>query len=1224
MSKIIKISAVAAAVAITFSATSTIAATTFDKAYGSETSNIKQYSKDKSQQIQTRYIVQLEDEPLATYRGGVVGLMATSSLVTGDSKVQLASKAAVQYKSYLKAKQKQLSRSITQVSGARVSKTFDTLFNGVVVEGKPGQLAKLSSLPGVKKVFLDTEYHAVMDASIDVIKGVEAWQALGGQSEAGKGIKVAVIDSGIRPENPMFSADGFGEPEFTAEEQQYLTDNPDYCRIPTGDASFCNNKLIVARAFGPTPGSIHPDEYLSPLGYDGHGTHVAGTAVGNPVEITYQGSNLAISGVAPAAQLLAYKALYHTIDDRASGTTSALMSALEAAIADGADVINNSWGGGAGGNPATSAYADLFKAAEEAGVVVVTAAGNDGNAPQTIGCPSCIESGLTVANTQTGRFFSQTVEVAGESYMTTEGSNGLLKSVLELPIISAQVIAPDNFEGCEEFAEGVSFADSVALISRGTCSFSIKAANAEKAGAKAVIIHNNVPGGAMGMDMGDATIPAVAVSQEDGESFVELLTNAEDMLIARLDPTVTRTIVEKFTDAVNSSSSRGPNGEPNFLKPDIAAPGTDILSAFSPDEGNGITFSSLTGTSMASPHVAGAAALMKQKHPQWNAVQIKTALMSTSKMDGLHKEDLITEADPFDVGAGRLDIPSSFDAALTFGHGSYADPSCLNVCSFSNTMTNMLAEAGEWSAKVVTDMAGAEISVSPNVINLGALGSENGGDTAEFNLDIDTTFNSVKGWNFGHVVWTHTSGKVAHLPFAIHDDETTNASVFKVSVDADSLNSYTPAKVNVEFNNTVYSDDFEVNIALGENAEMLSGSQPVATVTNGSGELTLSDDKRTINWQGALKRESFVIESEDFLGTTSLTGFDIEPFACTGDCDEFSVTVNANFIFDGREYSSFTVSDNGFIAVGDADTTGSSSPQMMPDAKTPNGVIAPLWADFDLAGGSTGGGQLYLGSLSNAAGDVFYIVEWHNAELYEGTGEQYTFQVIITEGTDEIRINYIDVPQLPSVYSAGVESVDGKIGAQLENIPTGNNIGKGYILNKAEGGFVAVDFQVFAKDRSHFTASDSVVVDEEQTVTIDVLENDLAESRFVFDAKASSETSTSEFLAHKGARIKGSLEASTVKVAAQPSNGSVVVNDDGSIDYTPNSQFSGEDSFTYTVREASGTTSAETTVSITVNDTIAPPQPEPEKETGNGSSGSLGWLILLATPLTMLRRRIKK
>ena len=102
--------------------------------------------------------------------------------------------------------------------------------------------------------------------------------------------------------------------------------------------------------------------------------------------------------------------------------TSALMSALEAAIADGADVINNSWGGGAGANPASSAYGELFKAAEEAGVVVVTAAGNDELALKTIGCPGCIESGLTVANTQTGRFFSQTIEVAGQSFISTEAA----------------------------------------------------------------------------------------------------------------------------------------------------------------------------------------------------------------------------------------------------------------------------------------------------------------------------------------------------------------------------------------------------------------------------------------------------------------------------------------------------------------------------------------------------------------------------------------------------------------------------------------------------------------------------------------------------------------------------------------------------------------------------------------------------------------------------------
>ncbi|ASM48365.1 hypothetical protein PESP_a0077 [Pseudoalteromonas espejiana DSM 9414] len=1228
-----KRTALSSAIGLAMMSYGAVAAPDLSKGYVPETSSVKTYSQDKTISTKARYIIQLEDEPLATYKGGIAGLEATSAAVTGDSKIKLSSAPALKYSSYLKAKQKSVAQVAASVSGGSVSHSFSTLFNGIVIEGEQGQREALAKLSGVKKVFLDTEYHTLMDASIDVIKGVQAWQALGGQSEAGKGIKVAIIDSGIRPENPMFSDVGFTAAEFSEEEAAYIAENPDYCRIEGGEANFCNNKLIVARAFGPTPNDVHPDEYIgSPLGYDGHGTHVAGTAVGNPIEITYQDNNVSITGVAPAAQLMAYKALWHTADGRGSGTTVALMGALEAAIKDGADVINNSWGGGAGGNPSSSAYSDLFTAAEEAGVVVVTAAGNDGNGAQTIGCPSCIESGITVANTQTGRFFSQQVEVAGETYLSLEGSNGLLTDPISLPIISAQVIAPDNFEGCEEFAENISFADSVALISRGSCAFSAKVANAEKAGATAVIIHNNVAGGAMGMSMDDATIPASAISQEDGLSLVELLTDAEEPIIASLDPSVKRTIQEKFTDAVNSSSSRGPNGEPSFLKPDIAAPGTDILSAYSPDEGNGISFNAISGTSMASPHVAGAAALMKQAHPEWNAVQIKTALMSSSKMDGLHKEDLVTKADAFDVGAGRLDMPSALDAALTFSHGSYADPSCLSVCSFSNTVQNMTDIAGEWTAKVVTDMEGAEITVSPSTVMLGAHGStstdaegtETSTDVAEFNLDIDSTFNDVKGWNFGHVVWTHSeTGQVAHLPFAVYDNEATNSSVFSATVDADSLNSSTPAKVGVRFNNTLFTDELSVNVKLDENAELLTGAAPVVEVTNGAGEVTLSEDNKELTWTGTLGAKEFAINSSDFLDTLSLADEGFEPQSCPDGCDEITITVEADFIFDGKEYSAFTISDNGFIAVGaDVNTDGSYAPQAMPNSKSPSGVIAPLWADFDLAGG-TGGGEIYVAQFESG----YVVVEWHDVELWNSaTGDKYTFQVILKEGTDEVRINYIDVPALPAPYSAGVESADGNVGAMLDTVPTGTGIGSGYLVDQIKGGTVDIQYQAFAKDRSHYTAADSVEVDEEQTINIDVLANDMAESRFVFDAVASSETENAEFSAHKGVRIKGSLVASTVEVVSAPANGSTAVKEDGTIDYTPNAQFSGEDSFTYTVREASGTTAEETTVSIVVNDTIADPQPvtpTPEPES-NGSSGSLAWLTLLAAPFAFMRRRKQK
>lgn len=1223
MSKTIRMSTVAAAVGLAVVSQAAVAAPTFEKAVQSELLSKASYSQQKQIESKTRYIIQLEDEPLATYSGGVPGYEATSAAATGESKLNLRSEPAIQYGAYLKKKQKQLASSAAAATGTQVRTSFSALFNGIVVEGQSGQLETLAKLPGVKKVFLDTEFHAVMDASIDIVKGVEAWQKSGGQSEAGKGVKVAIIDSGIRPENPMFSDIGLAAPEFTEEQLAHLEQNPDYCRADAGDEDFCNNKLIVAREFYPLPSGVHPDEYMSPLGFDAHGTHVAGTAVGNPIEITYQGIDVELSGVAPAAQLLAYKALWHKADGRASGTTSALMSALETAIADGADVINNSWGGGAGANPASSAYGELFKAAEEAGVVVVTAAGNDGNGPQTIGCPGCIESGLTVANTQTGRFFSQTIEVAGQQFISTEGSNGLLESTMQFPLVAAHHVDPENKEGCYDYSEGVSFADSVAFVSRGECSFEQKADKAAAAGAEAIIIHNNGAGGAMGMSMDGATIPASSVSLEDGQAILALLEEAEDALVATLDPSIKRTVLEKYTDAVNQSSSRGPNGEPSFLKPDIAAPGTAILSAFSPDEGNGLTFNAITGTSMASPHVAGAAALMKQHHPDWSAVQIKTALMSTSKMSGLHKEDLVTKADAFDVGAGRLDIPSALAASLTFSKGSYADPSCLTVCSFENVATNMLDEEGEWTGTVVTDMDGAEVSLSPATLTLGAHGSET--ESATFNLDIDTTFNVNKGWNFGHVVWTHSSGKVAHLPYAIYDKDSSDATVLNANVDADTLNSYTPARMSVEFDNMTFADEFEVAIQLGEGAQLLKGAPVVDTATAGSGELSVDKANNTILWKGSVAQSSLTLTEDDFLGDVSLTQFDIPAVKCTDTCDEVSFTVNAPFKFAGKEYSAFTVSDNGFIAVGaDVDTNGSYAPQAMPDMQAPNGVIAPLWADFDLVGG-TGGGELYIGALSDADDNTYHIVEWHKAQLWGGDGTEYTFQVVIKEGTDEIRFNYIDVPALPASYTAGVESVDGTLGDTI-TAPQGLGLAKGYVINQVAGGKVNIDYQVVANNKSHYTAADVVTTDEEETVNIAVLANDLGESRFSFNAKVTSETSTETFIANKGVRVEGSLQASTVKVVDAPANGELTVKEDGTIDYTPNTGFAGEDSFTYTVREAAGLTSEPTMVTVTVNDTIADPQPTPDvspepDNSSSGSSGSLAWLALLAAPFAALRRR---
>ena len=147
------------------------------------------------------------------------------------------------------------------------------------------------------------------------------------------------------------------------------------------------------------------------------------------------------------------------------------------------------------------------------------------------------------------------------------------------------------------------------------------------AGAAGLVVYNSNPGAPITMSMPGVTFPSVMISKDDGEAIVEAM--GETASEGTIGSEIKRLMVPSLADTINSSSSRGPNGNQNMLKPDLAAPGTNILSAYSPDDG-GEDFNMISGTSMASPHVAGAAAMMRQLHPDWSANDIKTALTSTS------------------------------------------------------------------------------------------------------------------------------------------------------------------------------------------------------------------------------------------------------------------------------------------------------------------------------------------------------------------------------------------------------------------------------------------------------------------------------------------------------------------------------------------------------------------------------------------------------------------
>jgi minor extracellular serine protease Vpr len=317
-----------------------------------------------------RTIVELSQPPLATYSGTITGLAATSPQA-GAPRLDVTSAASTAYINYLKTAQDTFVKSLAQAApSATENSRFQVAINAVSLSVAEADVPNLYKLPNVLHVYPDQMRKVQMDASLPLINASAAWTLLGGRSTAGKGIKVADIDTGLRIANPMFDGTGFTMP--AGYPKGFCASNPT-------DADFkCNGKVIAARAITPDV-PLAAEEVVKPLDIDGHGSHTAGTAAGDPV--TVQPWNLQISGVAPGAYLMVYKALYEAPDhSTAQGSDTMLVTALEDALSDGADVVNNSWGGGAGGDPRGSIYDALIHNISAAGTTVVFSAGNSGPA----------------------------------------------------------------------------------------------------------------------------------------------------------------------------------------------------------------------------------------------------------------------------------------------------------------------------------------------------------------------------------------------------------------------------------------------------------------------------------------------------------------------------------------------------------------------------------------------------------------------------------------------------------------------------------------------------------------------------------------------------------------------------------------------------------------------------------------------------------------------------
>ena len=634
-----------------------------------------------------RVIVRLDRPGLVDYEGDLPGIPLPRRDAGG--KLDVDSAEAQAYLGLLDREQEAFWQRVLQIEGrSERHHVYRVLFNGMTLKIPADKVSRISRISGAASVRSTDRvwYGPVLDASLDMIKVPEYWENTGGVWNAGQGVKVAVIDTGIDHENPFFNPAGMMYPP----------------GFPKGAVAYTTPKVIAARAyFRPDDPVDLTRDQANPIDHDGHGSHCAGVIAGTAgTMFDVEGTLLEVSGVAPAAYLMNYKVFYRGESGSTGAREPELMAAFEDAVVDGADIISNSWGGPdvfGPWDPALEVYGNAVKA----GRVVVFAAGNEGPGDGSIAAPGTYGPFITVGAVMTGRRFANFLEITApepvpeelQSIPMTVGriSTDVSDGFGPEPLATTTVVdGGTNVEACAPFSPGA-LEGKVVLVLRGGCYFSVKVQNAAAAGALAVIVRNHVPGQAsFAMSGVNVSIPAVMVTYHDGQAisdWAETYSEAEVFLGGGQTPYQE----EAEEGVVTAYSSRGPTAWAG-LKPEVVAPGTLILSADAHRVGSALTrpWGLKSGTSMACPHVAGMAALLKGRNQSWGHHEIKAAIIGTTSPEGLRTYDGTGPAAAWERGGGLVDVSRLLDLQIL------ADPPVLN-----------LGEVKEWgSTLMVTALSG--------------------------------------------------------------------------------------------------------------------------------------------------------------------------------------------------------------------------------------------------------------------------------------------------------------------------------------------------------------------------------------------------------------------------------------------------------------------------------------------------------------------------------------
>lgn len=773
--------------------------------------------------------------PVVHYDGSMGDFPAPT--YRADGRADMTSEAAQRYASFLVQQHNSvLERTLEKGTYTKLY-SYHYLVNGFAAWLAPEQAEELLRLPEVVMVEKDRRVKKLTTYTPSYM-GLPngAWAENGGMEYAGEGIVIGIVDTGVDPTHPSFSDLS------TNRSYRYPSSFKGECEVAKGfPAGSCNNKLVGARHFAAAAiasGQFNASiDFASPLDGDGHGTHTAATAAGNsriPVQVAGMDFGLA-SGMAPRAHLAIYKSLYRSF----GGYFADTVAAMDQAVQDGVDILSLSIG--PDGPP--SGLGTFFGAFEvaalsaiKAGVFVAQAAGNSGPFPGTIA--SFSPWVFTVAAAYHDRSYKNSILLGNQELLDglglSPGTKGLDMYIL---VLASDALkrgranrSGDRAHSCQDSSIfNKSLVEGRILICFYTFSFSIGLASihslletAKNLSAKGVVIlvHRDTSG--ENISPFPSTLPAIIIPRSNhSEAFLGYYNScAQFTASARILGGLNATFSDR-PPQVAVYSSRGPDISDDkldiaeIMKPDAMAPGNMIWAAWPAigidvDEFRGETFALISGTSMSTPHVAGIAALVKQKNPKLSPAAIKSALTTTASSADSEGNHLLAQrpyydvtlelgpGTPFDFGAGEVNATAALDPGLVFDAGfrnyvyflcsipasapevlnatgatcgsAFTPPTDLNTPSITianltatrllpRTVTN-IAPAAERFTVMITEPEGVSISVIPSEFNLRPE------KTQRLVIKLTPTSTSLDPC-FGSLTWTGSNGHRVRIPVSV-------------------------------------------------------------------------------------------------------------------------------------------------------------------------------------------------------------------------------------------------------------------------------------------------------------------------------------------------------------------------------------------------------------------------------------------------------------------------